>query len=803
MQITLSGDLRRVRAEIQILDLAVQIIEDAVWHERSGLLRPENYLLNAEDPAQLEDRSFFPEVSFAKDPVGYDAQWHPVGYVQDSEPTPEDAVFSMGMLLYQMQTGKMIDTGMAEFTLMSITPGDENSYLPEEVAQSLSTLPDPERLPVVWSLIAQMTELNPKRRIRMVDALKLITERVPSSVTVEIIDRDTLDVLDSVEVACSRHMTEYPVAREYRFRNRSFVPVVLRDAFLIPYRCVKRTIPLYVKAPELRQKPVSIAQKLCIGIDFGTWNTSVSYISDTGIAEELLWDNARYLRSVIAFRSANEPVFGREAAELAMQYPTAAAECFKRNMDIREPLRLRSAAGEPIELDGVRAVRLFMQFLLDACRTRLNASPENSSVVLTVPACYDEGVRTAMQEAAASTGFTVQILTEPEAAAFYFGTTMDKPCAGNVLVIDIGGGTADISLLECTPSDDPAELAEMRTLAKRGKAKLGGTDFTGIIYQDMLTHLREEHGLDMFSEPASGLTPLQFSANERALRNAAEQIKLRLSQSDRAEATVSLAMSGTAERADITLTEKRAAYQVRLRAEYLRPLRSTIRALISGDGGVQLTQLDQVILTGGASATPAVQSFIREMFEDTGIRVDCISCPTAVSRGAAIYANALSGSTARRQQALDSVIYDIGTVTVGAFDARPRFTPLIEAGTRFFDGMSIHAGTQPARLTQKEIAGGYVKLFLYVRPPEMRHVQFTTDPEGNAIRPIGSFRIAPLPDYFDPNTGLISFQLELTPQECIYAQAAFYVPDAKTGEMMLLDMPIPLTLDVTDRGAAK
>ncbi len=802
MQIPLSDDLRRVRAELQILDLAVQIMQDALWHARSGLVRPENYLLNAEDAAQLDDRSFFPELTFTENPAGYDAQWHPVGFAEGAEPKPEDAVFSLGMLLCLMQTGKTIDTGMAEFTLMSITPGDENSYLPEEVADSLGTLPDPAQRPVVWELIARMTELNVKHRISMADALQLITERVPASVTVQIVDRDTLDVLDSAEVDCTGRMTEYPVAREYRFRNRSFVPVVLRDAFLIPYRCIRRTIPLYVKAPDLKQKPVSIAQKLCIGIDFGTWNTSVSYVSDAGIAEELRWDDARYLRSVIAFRSANEPVFGREAAELAMQYPLAAAECFKRNMDIREPLRLRSVVGEPIELDGVRAVRLFMQYLLDACRTRLHAVPEESSVVLTVPACYDEGVRTAMQEAAASTGFNVQILTEPEAAAFYFGTALDRPCAGNVLVIDIGGGTADISLLQCTPSDDPAELAEMRTLAKRGEAKLGGADFTGIIFQDMLTHLREEHGLDLFSETASGLTASQYAANVRILKQAAEQIKLKLSQSDRAEATVSLAMPGTAERADITLTEKRAAYQVRLKAEYLRPLRSTIRTLVSGEGAVRLTQLDQVILTGGASATPAVQSFIREMFEDTGIRVDCISCPTAVSRGAAIYANALSGSTARRQQALDSVFYDIGTVTVGAFDARPRFTPLIEAGTRFYDGMSIHAGTHPARLTQKEIAGDYVKLFLYVRPPEFRHVQFTTDPEGNAIRPIGSFRIAPLPDFFDPKTGQISFQLELTPQECIYAQAAFYVPDAKTGEMMLLDMPIPLTLDVTDRGAA-
>ena len=403
-----------------------------------------------------------------------------------------------------------------------------------------------------------------------------------------------------------------------------------------------------------------------------------------------------------------------------------------------------------------------------------------------------------MEQAAAASGFKIEMLTEPEAAAFYFGAASDFPCIGKVLVIDIGGGTADISLLECTPAASPNARPVMRTLAKRGVEKLGGADCTEIVFRELLAELRTKHGTDLFSPELSGLTSAQYSADIAVLRSAAESVKLQLSQDEFAERTVPLTLPGKADPVPVALRVRRAAYFTKLKTSLVKSLRTAVKAVVSCDAATRLGRIDRVILTGGASAVPAVQSAMRELFDGLQIPMQCISLPTAVSRGAAVYANSLAASENAPHQALQNVLYDIGVVMRGALDSRARFLPLIRAGEPFH-GINISASTELSALTKEEIAHGCCRLYLYIRPPERRDVEFLHDVEGDVIRPIGAFRIRTLPDYFDARRGRIKFLIELTPQECIHARAAFYMP-AHDGQLVLCDMLTPVEFDVTDRG---
>ena len=388
---------------------------------------------------------------------------------------------------------------------------------------------------------------------------------------------------------------------------------------------------------------------MIVGIDLGTTNSLVACFTEEGprvIPNRL---GKHLTPSVVSVDAEGNVFVGETAKERMSLYPDTVAQTFKRSMGTERDYVLSGRHFKPEELSA-----LVLRSLKEDAEQFLGE--EVTEAVISVPAYFDDKRRKATKRAGELAGLKVErMISEPTAAAVAYGL-YDKTKDTRFLVFDLGGGTFDVSILELYHN-----ILEVRAVA--GDNYLGGEDFTQVMVK-------------LFLHKAK-LSLSDLTAKEQArLYRQAEKAKCAIN--DRTEVTLSFLISEEKQEQTITCKEYEEACE-----ELLLKIKEPVKKSLS-DAGLKLSDIDEVILIGGATRLTIVKDFLIRLFRkfpDTKLNPD-----ETVAIGAAIQA----AMKERKEEVKEIILTDVCSFTLGTevvveyeegqFEDG-RFCPIIERNT--------------------------------------------------------------------------------------------------------------------------
>ena len=405
-----------------------------------------------------------------------------------------------------------------------------------------------------------------------------------------------------------------------------------------------------------------------IGIDLGTTNSCVSVFEGNEPVVIANSEGKRTTPSVIGFVEGGERKVGDPAKRQAITNPEKTVDSIKRCMGEtfdqsskevnRVPFKVVNEGGYPrVQIDDRKYTpqeisAMVLQKMKKTAEDYLGQ--EVTDAVITVPAYFSDSQRQATKEAGQIAGLNVQrIVNEPTAAALAYG--VDKANKDmKIAVFDLGGGTFDISILEFGGG-------VFEVLSTNGDTHLGGDDFDQVIIDWIANCFQSEEGIDLRKDPMA----------MQRLKEAAEKAKIELSSSSSTEINLPYitAEGGVPKHLVKTLTRsqfEQLAHE--LIQACLVPCQNAIR-----DAKLSTSDIDEVILVGGSSRIPAVQTLVKNYFgkePSKGVNPDEV-----VAIGAAI-----QGAILNKESGVgDIVLLDVTPLTLGIETMGGVMTKLIEA----------------------------------------------------------------------------------------------------------------------------
>ena len=409
--------------------------------------------------------------------------------------------------------------------------------------------------------------------------------------------------------------------------------------------------------------------KKVIGIDLGTTNSCVSVMEGNEPVVIPNAEGARTTPSIVAFIKGGERKVGDSAKRQAVTNPINTVSSIKRFMG-ENFKNVKSEIGNVaykvvkgpndtprVDIDGKlyspqEVSAIVLQKMKKTAEDYLGSSV--SEAVITVPAYFNDAQRQATKEAGEIAGLTVKrIINEPTAAALAYGMN-DSKTDKTIAVFDLGGGTFDISILEL--GDGVFEVK-----STNGNTHLGGDDFDQVIIDWLVRSFKTSEGIDVTTDPAA----LQ------RLREAAEKAKVELSSSTQTEINLPYLSATQDGPKHLVKTLTRAHFEKladKLIQDTLKPVKAAMK-----DAGMKPADIDEVLLVGGSTRMPAIQSLVKEYFgkePSKGVNPDEV-----VAIGAAVQGGVLTG------EVKDVLLLDVTPLSLGIETMGSVMTKLIESNT--------------------------------------------------------------------------------------------------------------------------